>query len=157
MDAPRRYALGNAALAAVALVHALATWPLPDAVALFAGGAVVASVAEAVGVRAGLLRHHATPKVAGVPLAVVVAWPAIVYVAIRAVAPVVPAGVPTAVAAALLAAAADAVAEPRAVEAGLWTYPDHPLSTPRYRGVPWWNAPSWLTIAFVTATLPSVL
>jgi putative membrane protein len=157
MDHARRFQLSNVLLFAVALAHALSTWPPGATVALFAGGAALAFALEAVGIAAGLLRHEARPRVAGVPVSVPLAWPAIVYVAYRVALLVVPAGVPAAALAALLATAADAATDPAMVRRGLWSYPPSRLSTPRFRGVPWWNFLAWPGLVFVTAMLPALV
>lgn len=157
MDDARRFQATNGLLAAVALAHALWTWPLRATVALFVGGAALAFALEAVGVALGLLRHEARPQVAGVPVTVPVAWPAIVYVASRGALLAVPAGVPAAALAALLATVADAVTDPIMVRRGVWSYPEARLSSPRVRGVPWWNALAWFGLTFATALLPGLV
>ena len=157
MDARRRLGLTNVALFVLALGHALLTWPLGATVALFAGGLAVAFVLEAAGVRSGLLRHHLRPRVAAVPLPILLAWPAVVYVAYRVARLVLPSGAGAAALAAVLATAADVVADPRGVEAGAWEYPDAPVSEPRFRGVPWWNFAAWLAVVFVTSLLPAAV
>ena len=144
-------------VAALALVHAVGTWTPRRTAALFVGGAAIAFVAEAVVVRLGVLRHHTGPRLAGVPVAVVLAWPATVYVFYRAASLVVPPGVPAAGLAAVAATAVDVVADPVGVEAGHWSYPEAAVSRPRLRGVPWWNVVGWLAIVFATAMLPVLL
>jgi len=156
MDDTRRFQLTNVLLAAGAFAHALWTWPIRATVALFVGGAALAFALEAVGVAIGLLRHDARPQVAGVPVTVPLAWPAIVYVASRVALLVAPAGIPAAALAALFATAADAVADPIMVRRGVWAYPDSWISSPRFRGVPWWNFLAWLGVVFATALLPAV-
>lgn len=157
MDPKRRFVLGSLGLAAVALAHALATWTLRSVAALFIGGAAIAFAAEVAVVRLGLLRHHVRPRVAGVPLAVVPAWPATVYAFYRAASLVVPAGVEAAALAAVAATAFDVVADPLGVSAGHWSYPDSPASRPRLGGVPWWNFVGWSAIVFATAMLPGAV
>lgn len=157
MDATRRFTLGSATVAVVAVGHALATWPLDRTVALFVGGAAIAVVLEVLGTGAGLVRHEMRPRVLGVPVVVVAAWPATVYVWYRVALLALPAGVEAAALGAVLATASDAVMEPGAVAEGVWTYPEHPLSSPRLRGVPWWNAAAWLAIGFSTAMAPTWL
>ena len=152
MKTRRRTPRALLALVAVAFLHAALTWPLRDLLVLYLGGAVLAFVGEATVVRLGLLRHHVGPRLAGVPVVVVLAWPSTVYVALRFAALVVPPGL-VPVAAALLATAADVVFDPRGVEEGLWSYPDAWVSRPRFRGVPWWNVVGWLVVVYVTATL----
>lgn len=142
-------------LAAITLAHALVTWPLDRTVVLFAGGAVIAFVAEALVIRSGLLEHHTGPQVAGVPVAVAAVWPAVVYVWYRIALLAVDPGLPGAVLTAVLATAWDAVTDPPQV-GDLWSYPPSPLSEPRFRGVPWWNFAGWLLIVFVTAMLPTL-
>ena len=47
--------------------------------------------------------------------------------------------------------------DPPAVEDGVWSYPEHDLSSPRFRGVPWWNFAGWFVNVFVIAMLPTLL
>lgn len=157
MDTVRRYTLTTAIVVVAALGHALLTWPLADVFALFVGGAAIAFTLEVVGVAAGLFRHAMRPQVLGVPVVVIGAWPAVTYVAYRISLLALPAGVPAAAGAAIVATAVDAATERNAVEAGVWTFPEHSLSSPRIAGVPWWNFVGWLVVAFVTAMLPTVL
>lgn len=157
MDPVRRYSLTNAAFVVVALGHATLTWPLPDALALFVGGGVIAFALEIGGVAAGLVRHEMRPQVLGVSLVVIGAWPATVYVTYRVALLGLPEGITAAAGAAVLATTLDALAEPVAVDLGVWSYPEHPLSSIRYSGVPVWNAVAWLVIVFVTALLPTMV
>jgi len=154
MEPTTRFQLTNVVLAVLAVGHALATWPVRATAALFLGGAALAFLAEAAVVRAGLLEHAMAPRVAGVPLAVVAAWPAIVYLCLRLALLVRPPGLAAAGLAAVLATAFDLLTDPTGVDAGVWTYPDHPVSAPRVAGVPWWNFAGWLGLVFVSATLP---
>ena len=156
MDSRRRATLTFLGLAALALAHALVTWPLERVVVLFGGGAAVAFVAEAVVIRLGLLEHHTAPRVAGVPLAVVAVWPGVVYVGYRIALLVVDPGVPAAALAAVVATLWDLLTDPNGVDA-LWSYPPASLSEPRFRGVPWWNFVGWLLVVFVTAMLPTLV
>lgn len=156
MDDLTRFRVVNVAIFAVALAHAALTWPPRAVLALFVGGAALAGVAEVVVIAAGLLEHELEPQVAGVPLVVLLAWPAVVYASLRVALLVAPAGPPAAALAAVLATAADVVTDPDGVERGVWRYPEAAVSTPRYRGVPWWNFVGWLLIVFVTALLPTV-
>ena len=57
---------------------------------------------------------------------------------------------------AVVATALDVVADPRGVRDGIWAYPESWLSSPRIRGVPWWNFAGWLFVVFVTAMLPAI-
>ena len=155
MDERRAFAIATLLVAAAAVVHAVLTWPPRATLALFLGGAALALVAEAVVIRLGLLRHALTPQVAGVPLLVLLAWPATVYIFYRAAALVVAPGVPAAALAAVAATLYDVRVDPRGVQLGLWTYPESRLSRPRVRGVPWWNFLGWVGIVFVTALLPT--
>lgn len=157
VDPVRRFSLTTAAVAAVALAHALLTWPLPDAAVLFVGGGALAFVAEALVVRLGMLRHAMAPRVAGVPLVVVAAWPATVYVLYRLALLVAPAGLRAAALAAVVGVLLDLLTDPDGVERGVWTYPEHWASAPRFRGVPWWNFVGWLALVFLTAMLPTLL
>jgi len=156
MDAGRRFQLTSSALFAGTLAHAAWTWPVRDALALFAGGVAVAFVLEVLGVRSGLLRHALRPRVASVPVSVLLAWPSVVYAAYRLALLVAPAGTGSAALAALLATGFDLLADPVGVREGLWVYPDTPVSVPRFRGVPWWNFVAWLAVVFVTARLPDL-
>ena len=155
MDPKRRFVVGTLLFAAVALVHALRTWPLRSTVVLFVGGAAIAFMGELIVIRLGLLRHHVEPRVAGVPLVVLAAWPATVYVFYRAAALVVPAGVAAAALAAVAATVFDVFQDPEGVQRGLWSYPESRMSDPRWRGVPWWNFAGWIVVVFVTAILAS--
>lgn len=151
-DPDRRFVLGAAAAAALALAVARLAWPPRVTVAVFLGGAALAVLAEAVGVRAGLLAHHRHPQVAGVPVALLLGWPAVTVLALAAAETVT--GGWTAVALASVGATVvDAALDPVAVRAGHWSYPAHPLSAVRVRGVPWWNAVAWLCLVSLTASL----
>ena len=152
-----RHQTGAFGLFLVAGSHALVTWPLVDALALFVGGGALAAVLEVIGVGQGLHEHYVHPQVAGVPVHVVIAWPAIVYVTYRFALLGLPAGAPAAAGAAVLATACDFLGDPQGVREGAWTYPEHPLSSPRYKGVPWWNFLAWLGIVFATAMLPTLV
>lgn len=154
MDPPERFQLTNLVIAAIAIGHALETWPARSTAALFAGGALLAFLAEVAVVQAGLLEHAMEPTVLGVPVSVVIVWPAIVYVCLRLALLVLPAGVAAAVLAAAIGTAFDLVTDPVGVGQGVWTYPEHWLSTPRFYDVPWWNFAGWLAIVFVSAMLP---
>ena len=74
------------------MAHAALTWPPRAAVALFAGGAAVAFVAEAVVIRLGWLEHHVGPRVLGVPLYALFRWTGLIYVAFRVALPWLMAG-----------------------------------------------------------------
>ena len=156
MDVRRRFQVTNFVLVAVAVTHALATWPLADTAALFLGGMVLAFVLEAVTIRLGFLEHAVEPQLAGVPVTIVLVWPAVVYVSYRLALLVVPGTVPAAALAALLATLGDVATDPRGVRDGLWRYPPARLSKPRFYGVPWWNFVGWLVIVFLTALFPEL-
>jgi hypothetical protein len=153
----RRYAAGHLLLFAGALGHALLTWPLRAVLPLFAGGTLLALVAEATVIRFGLLSHRLHPKLAGVPAPVLLAWPAVVYVSLRIGLLVAPAWWAAAAVAAVLGTAGDAVADPIAVREGVWAYPRSRLSRPRFRGVPWWNFLGWVGLVFAVAMLPAMV
>ena len=157
MDPKRQFVVGTLLFSAAALAHALLTWPLRSTLVLFLGGGAIAFVGEVNVIRQGLLRHHTHPRVAGVPLIVLAAWPPTVYAFYRTAALVVPAGVEAAALAAVVATLFDVFQDPVGVRRGLWTYPEARVSEPRYRGVPWWNFAGWLAIVFVTATLVVVI
>lgn len=154
MDPPERFQLANLVIAAIAIAHGLETWPARALVALFAGGALLAFLAEVAVVRAGLLEHAMEPQVLGVPISVVIVWPAIVYVCLRLALLVVPAGLGAAALAAAVGTAIDLATDPVGVAEGVWTYPEHRRSTPRFAGVPWWNVAGWFAIVFATALIP---
>lgn len=154
MDPRRRYQLSNLLLFALTIGHALLTWPLRETAALYAGGIMIAFAGEVAVVRGGLLEHELRPQLAGVPVSVLLAWPAVVYVFYRIALLVVPARVQAAAVAAVLATAMDLLADPNGVREGVWRYPERPLSEPRFRGVPWWNFAGWLVVVFLTAIVP---
>jgi hypothetical protein len=155
-ETARRYVASQAGLFLLTLAHALLTWPLGDALALFVGGIAVAFVVEAPAISVGLFIHYLRPKVAGIPVSILLAWPAVVYLAVRAASLVVDGPLAVAALAAVLGTLADAAAEPGAVEDGAWTY-STTIPGPRVRGVPWWNAAGWLGVVFVTALLPTLV
>ena len=62
MPDSRVYIASTVAVGLVAMAHAALTWPPRAAVALFAGGAAVAFVAEAVVIRPGLARTPRRPE-----------------------------------------------------------------------------------------------
>lgn len=156
MDLQRQYGRPIVALVVVALGHGLLTWPADRALALFVGGAAIAFAAEVVAVQSGLLEHRLEPQVLGVPVLVIAAWPATVYVALRVATLLVPLGVGAAALAAVLATLQDVVLDPRGVEDGAWRYPRVPVSAARYRDVPYWNFGAWLVISFLTALLATL-
>lgn len=151
----RTFAATTAGLGVVALLHALLTWPAAAVVAFFAGGAVVAFVAEAVAVELGLFEHHVGPKLAGVPLYVPSGWVATVYVAFR-IALLVVDGWPAVGLAAVLATTYDVLVDNRAVADGRWTYTGD-LPGPWHGQVPWWNYAGWLVISAATAGLATLV
>jgi uncharacterized membrane protein len=153
MDDLARYRITNVVLFAVALAHAALTWPPRAVVALFVGGAALAGVTEVAVISLGLLEHELEPQVASVPVVVLLAWPAVVYLSLRVALLLAPPGVAAAALAAVLATAADLATDPDGVENGVWRYPEAAVSTPRYRGVPWWNFAGWLVLVFVVSLL----
>jgi putative membrane protein len=108
-------------------------------------------------VRRGVLEHALEPQVAGVPVTVVLVWPAVVYLCYRLALLAVSDPVPAAALAAVLATLSDVATDPVGVREGLWRYPPSRLSNPRFYGVPWWNFVGWLVIVFVTALLPQLV
>lgn len=152
----RRYVTGQLLLFIVTLGHALLTWSLSATAALFAGGLLVAVAVEAPAVQVSLFTHHLRPQIVGIPVSVLLAWPAVVYLAVRTASLVVTGTLAVAATAAVLGTLADAALEPRAVAEGAWTYSEK-LPGPRVRGVPWWNAAGWLGVVFVTALLPGLV
>lgn len=145
----RAFAASTVALGVVAVGHAVVTWPARMTVAFFAGGALVAFIAEAVVIRLGMLDHHVGPKALGVPLYVLFGWTGVVYGAFR-LALLVTDGWPAVALAALLATGYDALTDPRGVAEGFWSYTDD-LPGPRPAGVPWWNTVGWFVISALTA------
>jgi uncharacterized membrane protein len=140
-----RFRAGSLALAVLSVAHGVLTWG-PVAASTFAGVAVaLAFVSEVAVVATGLLEHYTRPKLAGVAVPALLGWIGVTYLGYRAALLVVPAGVAP-LAAAVLATAFDVVADPVGVSDGLWSYPDSPVSEPRYRGVPWWNFAGWLVL-----------
>ncbi|WP_054584448.1 carotenoid biosynthesis protein [Halolamina pelagica] len=117
---------------------------------------MVAFAAEAPAIRAGLFSHYLRPQLVGVPVSILLAWPAVVYLAVRAASLIVDGPLAVAGTAAVLATLADAIVEPRAVAAGAWAYAKM-IPGPRLYGVPWWNAAGWLVVVFVTALLPTAV
>lgn len=157
MDALHRYQYTNVALFAVALPHALLTWPIRETGALFLGGLAIAFAAELAVVHTGLVDHNLEPQIASVPVAVLLAWPSIVYLCYRLALLAVPAGVQAAALAAVIATALDVLTDPNGVSEGVWEYPESPISRPRFRDVPLWNFLGWLAIVFAAAMLPTVV
>ena len=147
----RHFVRISVALGLSALAHATLTWPLRATIAFFAGGALVAFVAEAVGVYLGWLDHHVGSTLRGVPLYVLFGWTGTVYVAVR-IALLVTGGWAAVPLAATLATAYDVLTDHRGVADGLWSY-GRGLPGPRYRGVPWWNFAAWFAISSLTAAL----
>lgn len=117
----------------------------------------IATPAEVIGVRTGLLKHQFRPQVAGVPLSIILGWPTVTYLSYRVALLGMPVGVEAAALAAVVATLADAVADPIMVRRGAWNYPTSALSRPRLAGVPWWNFAAWLGAIFSTALIPTVL
>jgi uncharacterized membrane protein len=152
--AAMRYAISQAGLFVLTVAHALLTWPVADAVTLFVGGAAVAFAVEAPAIRAGLFTHYLRPKLAGVPLTILLAWPAVVYVSVRLASLLVDGAVAIAATAAVIGTLADLVADPPAVADGAWEFHRADIPGPWVRGVPWWNFAGWLLVVFVTAMLP---
>ncbi|MFB6201615.1 MAG: carotenoid biosynthesis protein [Halorhabdus sp.] len=135
----------------LAALHAVITWPARATLALFAGGTLIAFVAEIAVIGLGWLEHHVDPQLLGVPVYVLLSWTGTVYVAFR-IALVTTDGVLAVALAALLATAADVSSDHRGVELGLWTYTDN-VPGPRFRGVPWWNYTGWIVVSSLTAAL----
>jgi uncharacterized membrane protein len=148
--------VANYALFLVALAHSLLTWPPAATAAVFLGGPLLAFPGEALMVRLGLLEHHTGPRIAGVPLPILAAWPAVVYVFLRLSVLLLGASPGAAALAAVAATAWDVAADPRGVREGLWSYPESPLSEPRLRGVPWWNFAGWLLLVGAVSALALV-
>jgi len=148
MPSSRTFAATTTAIGLLALVHAVLTWPLEATLAFFAGGAVIAFVAEAVVINLGWLEHHVGPKVLGVPLYVLFGWTGAVYVAFRVALLVVDGWLAVALGAAI-ATTYDLLTDHRGVAEGHWTYTDD-LPGPRLRAVPWWNFAGWVVISAAT-------
>lgn len=157
MAVQRRYAMTSLGLGAAALGHGLLTWPVDRTLALFVGGAAIVFAAEVAGQQWGLVEHELVPQVLDVPVLVLLAWPATVYVTLRLALFVVPLGLGAALLAALVATLSDVVMEHQGLADGAWRYPRHPWSTARFRGVPYWNFGAWLGLSFLTALLPALV
>ncbi len=151
MVSGRTFAASTVALGLLAFGHAILTWPFEATLALFGGGAAVAFAAEAIGITAGLLEHHISPKLLGVPLYVLFGWTGIVYITLR-LALLVVEGWPAVALAAVLATGYDVFTDHQGVADGHWTYTDD-LPGPRFKAVPWWNFAAWLAISGLTAAL----
>ncbi|MFB6310129.1 MAG: carotenoid biosynthesis protein [Salinirussus sp.] len=154
METTDRYDVGNLVVTAAAFGHALSTWPALATGVLFLAGMALAFLAEAAVVRLGLLRHEIQPQVFGVPISVVLVWPAIVYVCLRIALLLGPSGLGAALLAAVMGVVANVIMDPLGVAEGVWAYPEHPVSRPRFRGVPWWSFAGWLVIVTITAMVP---
>lgn len=141
----------TAAFGTIAFVHALLTWPLDAALALFGGGAALAFVGEAVAVNLDLLEHHVGPTVLGVPLYVLPGWVGAVYVWFRVALLAVDGGAAVLLGAAL-ATGLNVLTDHHGFEQGRWTYTDD-IPGPRHRGVPWWNYLGWFVVSAATAAL----
>jgi putative membrane protein len=150
----KRYVVSQAGLFLLTFAHALLTWPLADVLVLFVGGAAVAFLVEAPAIRAGVFTHHLRPRVAGIPVTILLAWPSVVYVAVRVASLLVEGAVAVAVAATVLATLADVAMDPPAVADGAWEFRGEWIPGPWFREVPWWNFAGWLVVVFVTAMLP---
>lgn len=151
MTSRRRFAGLTIALGVLALGHAVLTWPVGATLALFAGGAAVAFVAEAIVINGGWVEHHIGPKLVGVPLYLLLGWTGTVYVAFR-VALLWAEGWTAVVAAAGLATGYDVLTDHRGVAEGIWSYHDE-VPGPRLKGVPWWNFLGWFLVTGLTAAL----
>jgi putative membrane protein len=154
MDAHRRYQLGNLVIFAGSLAHAALTWPLEAALLSFGAGALIALLAEAVVVWMGLLEHALEPTFLGVPVTVVLVWPAIVYLCLRVALLALPVGLAAVVLAALIGTAVDLVTEPFGLAEGVWRYPEHRFSRPRIGDMPWWNSLGWFCLVCASAAVP---
>jgi len=151
MPSSRTFAATTTAMGLVAIAHAALTWPLEATLAFFAGGAVIAFIAEAIVINLGWLEHHVGPKLLGVPLYVLFGWTGVVYVSFR-VALLVVDGWPAVALGAAIATIYDLLTDYRGVAEGHWTYTDN-LPGPRLREVPWWNFAGWVVISAGTAGL----
>jgi uncharacterized membrane protein len=142
---------GTTLLGAIALGHAVLTWPVTATVALFGGGALIAFAAEAVVIHRGWLDHHVGPKLLGVPLYVLPGWTGTIYATLR-LSQFASEGWLAVLLAALLATVTDGLLDPFGVAAGYWTFTGGP-GGPSYYGVPWWNAAGWFVVSAITAAL----
>ena len=150
MAESRIFAAATVAVGLLGVVHAVVTWPARATLALFAGGALVAFVAEAVVSNLGWLEHHVGPALLGVPLYVLFGWTGVVYAAFR-LALLVTDGWSGVALGAAVATTYDFLADHRGVARGYWTYTDD-IPGPRVRSVPWWNFVGWLLISVLTAS-----
>lgn len=154
MSSSRIFVLISVGMGIAGIAHALLTWPLSAVMAFFAGGALVAFIAEAIAINLGWLDHHIGPKILGVPLYVLFAWTGLVYLVFR-VTLLVSSGMEAVLLTAVIATGYDILTDHQGVEQGHWTYTDE-LPGPRYRGVPWWNYAGWFVISAVTPWLATV-
>ena len=151
MPRSRVFAASTVGLGALALAHALLTWPPAATLALFLGGALVAFVAEAAVVGLGFLEHHIGPKLLGVPIYILFGWTGAIYVTFR-IALILTDGWQAVLLAAAIATTYDLLTDHQGVDDGHWTYTDS-IPGPRLRAVPWWNFVGWFVISAITASL----
>jgi hypothetical protein len=151
MATPPRIVVITVLLWIVGFSHAALTWPGGAVVAFFVGGACLTFAAEAVGIDLGLLEHHVTPKVVGVPLYLLFAWTGAIYLPFR-LALLALDGAAAALLAAAIATGYDVLTDHRGVAEGYWSYTDG-LPGPRFKGVPWWNYAAWFVLSFLTSLL----
>ncbi|MFB6170401.1 MAG: carotenoid biosynthesis protein [Haloarculaceae archaeon] len=147
-------------LGAVGVAFAATDWGVRDALVFAALAVALSFLAEAAVVRLGLLEHHVRPQVAGVPLAALCGWVGVTTFVVRGAYLLewyFPAWLPTPVLAGLFAVLVDGLVDQRGVDAGAWTYPDHPLSDPRSGDVPWWNYAGWLVLTAVLTWLAGLV
>lgn len=153
---PKTVATAAYTFGALGIIFAATDWGIRDALVFAALAVGLSFLAELVVVRLGLLDHHIEPQVAGVPLAALCGWAGITAFAVRAATQFgwyFPSWLPTPILAGLFAVLADAFVDQRGVDAGAWSYPDHPLSEPRSGDVPWWNFVGWLVLTALLALL----
>ncbi len=160
---PQPASLGPAKVAAllgVALVTSLPVRGWRRSLRVLATSVAIATVGEVLGIRwAGVLRHHSTPQIGGLPLTIPLAWYASVSpaygLAQAAVGDAPPCGV--AAATAVLATATDLLNDPWGLDQGLWEWRDGGVYAPDVRGpngvsgIPAGNFVGWLLIASATA------
>jgi putative membrane protein len=157
MDEETTFVVTTAGLGVAATGHAALTWGPTAAVRYLAVAISLSFVAEVVVVWLGLLEHHTTPRLLGVPVAALLGWTGVTYLCYRAVTLVVDpaaAGLPAApLLAAALATVLNLWTDPGGVENGFWTYPPAAVSRLRYRAVPWWNFAGWFVLTGVVTAL----
>lgn len=151
LSSSRTFAISTVTVGLASFAHAVLTWPSRATIAVFAGGAFVGFLAEAIVINVGWLEHRIGPKLFGVPLYVLFGWTGAVYLAVR-IALLLTDGWTAIALTGVVATTYDLLVDHRGVAEGHWRYTDD-LPGPRYRGVPWWNYVGWFAISVLTASI----